>query len=290
MKKILVPCDFSQQAKDAFVLAMNWAAKAECEVVLLHSVTLPMVYDATYTGVYFDPQYIEVMQGFVASKFKEFKAIAGIPHVPVALEIVYDDVAHAVVEAIARYSVDLVIMGTSGSSGLSEVFIGSNTEKVVRRSSVPVLSVPKAATLDNIRDMVLATTLELNQQGFMSRVKALQAFLGAKLHVLLVNTSANFRSRTEGEKALSAYARHYQLDNYELHFENYYEEENGIMDFSRSINAGLVVMGTHARKGLSHLFMGSVTEDVVNHISVPVWSYRLDVKARPAVELALEKA
>ena len=288
MKKILVPSDFSQQARDAYVLAVNWAAKINCEVVLLHSVTLPTVYDTAYAGVYFDPHYTEVIQGFVVSKFKELKAIAVDLHVPVTLEVMYGDIVHAVTEAITRYDVDLVIMGTSGSSGLSEVFIGSNTEKVVRRSSVPVLSVPRATKLDDIKDIVLATTLEQNQQEFMNRVKSLQELFGAKLHVLLVNTSANFRSRVEGEKALATYARHYQLVNYELHFESYYEEENGIMDFSRRINAGLVVMGTHARKGLSHLFMGSITEDVVNHIAVPVWSYRLDVREPSAV--ALDKA
>ena len=47
----------------------------------------------------------------------------------------------------------------------------------------------------------------------------------------------------------------------------------------------LIVMGTHGRKGLSHLLLGSVAEDVMRHARCPV----LTVRDRPADEPPLEE-
>jgi nucleotide-binding universal stress UspA family protein len=51
--------------------------------------------------------------------------------------------------------------------------------------------------------------------------------------------------------------------------------ETGIINFTHWINASMIAMGTHARKGLSHFFKGSVTEDVVNHVDCPIWTYAI---------------
>jgi nucleotide-binding universal stress UspA family protein len=52
--------------------------------------------------------------------------------------------------------------------------------------------------------------------------------------------------------------------------QNVFDEENAILDFARTQNADLIVMATHQRKGLAHLFLGSITEDTVNHSDIPV--------------------
>ncbi|EHK02150.1 UspA domain protein [Candidatus Haloredivivus sp. G17] len=41
-------------------------------------------------------------------------------------------------------SVDLIIMGTHGRTGLDRVLVGSNTEKIVRTSEVPVMTVGRS--------------------------------------------------------------------------------------------------------------------------------------------------
>ena len=77
-----------------------------------------------------------------------------------------------------------------------------------------------------------------------------------------------------GKEALEEFAAHYKLSNYNVHFRNYRNEEEGITDFSNEVD--LIAMATHARKGLAHLFNGSITENVVNHIECPVWTYCLN--------------
>ena len=51
--------------------------------------------------------------------------------------------------------------------------------------------------------------------------------------------------------------------------------EEGILDFSRGIDADMIAMATHGRKGFFHVVNGSLTEDIVNHTTFPVLSVKL---------------
>ena len=47
-----------------------------------------------------------------------------------------------------------------------------------------------------------------------------------------------------------------------------------ILEVAKEVQADVIVMGTHGRRGVSHLFIGSVAEHVVRHASMPVWTVR----------------
>jgi len=49
-----------------------------------------------------------------------------------------------------------------------------------------------------------------------------------------------------------------------------------ILTVAQEIEADVVAMGTHGRRGVSHLFIGSVAEHVVRHSPVPVWTVRAE--------------
>lgn len=51
--------------------------------------------------------------------------------------------------------------------------------------------------------------------------------------------------------------------------------EQGIFNFSHTVGADLIAVSTHARKGISHLFSGSISEDVANHSSIPILTVQM---------------
>jgi nucleotide-binding universal stress UspA family protein len=104
-------------------------------------------------------------------------------------------------------------------------------------------------------------------------LKALQKFFDATLHILHINTPVHFKRDAEAHEAMVEFAKHYKLANYKLHFRSYENEGNGIIDFAYTEKMDLIAMATHARKGLAHVFNSSMTESVVNHIQVPIWTY-----------------
>lgn len=99
----------------------------------------------------------------------------------------------------------------------------------------------------------------------------LQEFFGAKLHILFLNTPFNFIRDNE----LKDYASRHNFTNFTLNLRQDRYEPDGIISFVQEIKADMLAMATHGRKGLSHFITGSITEDVVNHIECPVWTYAL---------------
>ena len=166
-------------------------------------------------------------------------------------------------------------MGSNGTAGLHELFIGSNAEKIVRRSTVPVFVI-KDYRKPVIKKIVFPHTMGIeDQEGLMSKVKALQHFFKAHLHVVWINTPLNFSPDRLTETKMEAFAKRFLLKDFTLHTFNSLDEETGILEFNNKIKGDLIAMGTHGRKGISHLFNGSIAEDIANHTHGLVWTYSL---------------
>ena len=145
----------------------------------------------------------------------------------------------------------------------------------MRFSKVPVFAIRKSFELNKIKNIVFPTGLQLNQVDFVTRVKELQSFFSATLHILLVNTPYNFKRSKDDKELLEEYAKHYKLRDYTLNVYDDYYAEDGIINFAHTVKADMIAMSTHGRKGLAHMFIGSVAEDVVNHVDCPIWTYSL---------------
>jgi len=274
MKKILVPCDFSESAQQAYEFAMNLAALAHAEVFVLKVIDLPFMYETSFgaTPEFVNPGTFIYLEEDAASQFEKMKS----KH-PRKEKVSFSILRGSVTFMIQRFAednkIDLIVMGTRGANGLKEYWIGSNTEKVVRYSPVPVLAIRKSFDSSKIKNIVLPTTLHLDQNDLISRVKELQFFFSAKLHLLLVNTPNNMLRTKEEMDLMEEFARHYNITNYTVNTRNDFSEQDGIINFTHEIKADMIAMGTHGRRGLTHMFMGSVTEDVVNHVDCPIWTY-----------------
>jgi nucleotide-binding universal stress UspA family protein len=279
MKKILVPCDFSSTAFHAFELAMEVATISKGEVLVMHSIEFVPAYETAFVAqpYVFNDQAIEDLAKDAQKNFEELLRLhAQETSVPVSFFTDHGAATDTIRQFIPDNEIDLVIMGTHGASGLKEFFIGSTTEKIVRYSNVPVLAIKSPTKLSSIRNIVFPTIPEPNLENFITKVKELQNSLNAHLHILYVNTPAKFMNEQDIRADLEDYAKHYQLSNYTLNFVNGRNEQSSIIDFTHEIKADMIAMGTHGRKGLAHLFAPSVTENVVNHVDCPVWTYALN--------------
>jgi nucleotide-binding universal stress UspA family protein len=279
MKNLLVPCDFSPESREAYQFALQLAAKTSGTVSVLKAIDLPVMYESALgaTPYYFDPTLIKELKEDAALQFDKLKK-----QFPSSVTSTFfsqeGPVTPIIRQFIADHNMDVVVMGTRGASGLEEYLIGSNTEKIVRFSPVPVFAIRKAPAIDSIKNIVLPTTLEKNQEALFSEIKQLQAFFGAKLHLLLVNTPYNLERTADEKERLETFAKQSGLENYTINLRNDFREPNGIVRFATEINADLIAMGTHGRRGLNHLFTGSIAEDVVNHIDCPIWTFSTRTK------------
>lgn len=276
MKNILVPCDFSKPAIHAFRFALDVAAQAKGKIYLLHVIELQVIQDPLLSPVAtFEQDYLTEWKTKITDELNSL-VVKYKSDVKVITQVEFGSTTQTIRDFADKNSVDIIIMGSHGANGIQEFFIGSNAQKVVRHSTVPVI-VLKHYFKGIIKDIVFPNTLETeDQEDLMLKVKALQAFFKAKLHVLFINTPSNFTSDAVTHIRLKQFARHFMLKDYTLNIYNEQFEEDGILNFSSNIKGSVIAMGTTARKGIPHMIKGSVTENVVNHSDSIVWTYALN--------------
>jgi len=276
MKKILVPCDFSESAREALTFAMQVATRSRGEVQVLHVINVPVTYDGLFVGKPYSAvqdQFFKVLEQEAIKNYDQLCSTISSESIPISFIVLQGPVAPVIREYISSGNFDLVVMGARGTTGLKEYFVGSTTEKVVRTSPVPVIAINKSVPLSSVSSIVFPSSLELNQTDLVDKVKQLQEFLNAKIHILYINTPAAFKTDVEIKELLKDFAIHYNLKNYELHVGNDINEPDGILRFASEIKANLIAIGTHKRRGIAHWLTGSIAEDVVNHLHCAVWTF-----------------
>jgi nucleotide-binding universal stress UspA family protein len=276
MKKILVPCDFSKPAVNAYRFALDLAAQSKGIIYLLNVIELPILHDKVIMPVFnFEEQLLKELRENAEARFSKITEKYKVEGVKIVTKTQFGAVSRIIQDYITMESIDVVVMGSHGADGVREFFLGSNAEKMVRHSPVPVFII-KDYYKRPIKTIVFPNSLETVSQGdLIWKVKALQNFFKAHLHLVWINTPLNFSADPVTIERLEAYAKRFALKDYTISVFNHTDEEAGILDFSNRVKADLIAMGTHARKGISHLVNGSLAEDVVNHYKGMVWTYSI---------------
>lgn len=274
MKKILVPTDFSEQAENALKVAVQLAKKYDSEIYVLHMLELPM----QEMDVMNTPTAIPEAMFFVKLAQQRFEALLNRPYLEGIK--VHDVVKNypsfsSVIDTCHELGVDLIVMGSHGTSGFMEMFVGSNAEKVVRTSDLPVLVIKDNHAEFSIDRFVFASDFKIdNKETYRQATEFAKAF-GAKMYLLMVNTANNFVSTTEATKRIHEFIKDYDFKNYSVHIYNDESVETGVLNFAHEIDADLIGISTHGRQGIAHFFNGSIGEDVVNHSKRPVITFKI---------------
>jgi len=275
MKRILVPIDFSAQSVNAFRFALDIAGRSNGTITLLHVTTLPALHDsALLPAAGFKKALIRELSEVAESKFKRIINKYNTENIRIHTNVITGRVHTGIIQFIQKENFDLVVMGTKGSSGLKEWMVGSNTEKMVRTSPVPVIAIKTYTPGMSIKRIIFPNSLDTeNQEDLIMKIKGLQNFFQAKLYVIWVNTPALSKPDHEIRRQLQRFADRFMLKDYTINVFNYTNEESGILEFTTQTKGDMIAMGTHGLTGLAHLLAGSVAEDVVNHVLFPVWTY-----------------
>jgi nucleotide-binding universal stress UspA family protein len=149
IKRILCPVDFFPGSLNAFDYALKLAADHGAEVHALHVISpaIPAAYD-----------YPIEMSSIITALQKESKRHMALLErkaekagVPIRPAVRLGDIDTEILAAIQKAKPDLVIMGTHGRRGLERWFMGSVTERMMRRCPTPLLTIPPAATKGRAR-------------------------------------------------------------------------------------------------------------------------------------------
>ncbi|UMB52515.1 universal stress protein [Lutibacter sp. A64] len=277
MKSILVPVDFSIQAQYAAQVAASIAKQTNSKIFLLHMLELPSgVIDPTSFGMTNNAPTALLFLKRAHEKFEEFKKLPFLEGLEVEDSVNFHKAYEGILEESQKQKVDLIVMGSQGASGLEEILIGSNTEKVVRNSEIPVLVVKNDIKDFKIENIVFASNFNIENRSAFQRILDFTLLFNAQLHLLKINTINNFETTKDSSEAIRNFIDGFDLgDDFTLNIYNDVSVESGVLNFSKLIDADVIVLNTHGRKGLAYLFNGSIGEDLTNHANLPVVTFKL---------------
>lgn len=196
----------------------------------------------------------------------------------------------AIIEAVRRKGVDLVVTGTRGVSAFKRIFVGSTATRLARLSPVPVW-VARHGTADRSHSVLAAVEFSPLSSRVVSVAACLASALNAELHLLHVydpdelgGLSAIADDRLGGQGLYQRLVRQAAIRKFEellaptaTGMTATYHVGQGapyqVIDATaQQINAGLVVVGSVGRRGISALLIGNTAEKVLHTLehSLPV--------------------
>ena len=273
MKKIIVPVDFSEQSKFAIKVAATLAKKHDAEILALHMLELNQAMITSSEG--FHPEQTVFLLKLAEKRFTEFldrPCLEGIKVTPI---IKHFKVFSEVNEVAAQNGAELIIMGSHGTDGLKEIFVGSNAEKVVRNAEIPVLVVKEELIDFKVERFVFACDFQEESLPAFQKAKQFAELLSAELELVYINIPGDdFLSHKDAYERINQFLSQANVGR-QVEIYNDYSVEKGILNYSETISADIIGIPTHGRKGLSHFFMGSIGEDVSNHSKIPVVTFKI---------------
>jgi nucleotide-binding universal stress UspA family protein len=274
MKRILVPTDFSAHAANALKVAAQIAKKTKSEIFLIHMLEIPTQINDAITGAASIPEVMLFIKktNETLQKTKEQDFMNGIK---VTESVKFERAFEGILSFSKNNKIDLIVMGSQGVSGIAEVLIGSNTEKIVRLSNVPVLVIKKNTTEFTPANFVFASDFSKEIKKPFKKMVEFASIFDAKINLVMICTPNSFKTTAISEEIINDFMSSFNIKNYSTHIYNDVNIEKGIRNFSNSIDADLIGLCTHGRTGLAHFFSGSISEDLVNHSVKPVITFKI---------------
>ena len=280
MQKFLIPTDFSREAENALQTAIPIAKAFNSTMVILHileiaskNVDISGDFDVVEAST-------ELQMGLKVAQENLARSITlhNLKDCGVKFETIIriGSVSNQIESYIKSENIDFVVMGTKSAWGLSDILLGTTTDKLLRRVDCPVLSVNKVIPTESFKKIVFPTTTFNKEKNLVAVIKTFQRLFDSKIYLVRINTPLHFKPDNVSRHMLEEFARKHDLKNYEVFVFSHTEEEDGIRDFADIKNAGLIAVATSAHTGLRKLFSGSVTKELVSHSTRPVLTMKVD--------------
>jgi nucleotide-binding universal stress UspA family protein len=266
--RILVPTDFSAVANNALQYAMNLAAKTNAEIHLVHVKNFPIM----------DPSFpvdtmatmIEEMDKVSAKGMEEIRVTF---LEPAKVKYVLFETSGFVNDEVEAYchehGIDLIVMGTTGASGLQELLVGSNAATTVARSEIPVMVIPPSATFTEIKQILYASDYTEPEFPALSRLIYFAELYDAAISVIHVKTDYD-RFFDSANNFFVKNKAHIKRENIQLIQTDKTDISEGINHHINHHPVDMLVLAKHNRSFFDRLFHRSLSKQMAYHTKIPL--------------------
>lgn len=278
MKKILVPTDFSECAGYALNQAKYMAGLWNAELHIFHVTALDTAWqeDAEVNKVIYESNLAVVQE--VERQLSVLRESLTKEGHTVITGFDHDNLIDRLETYTEQHSIDLIVMGTHGISGVREWIIGSNTQKLLRKVNCPVLAIKHDLVYREFKRIAFVSNYHEENEVAFKELLRIAGLFDSELILLNMDEPGTF-----GDPVLvmRKAMREYQEIAEEAGFKCSLKRIAGPnieSELQKQINEediDLIVVPTHGRSGFSRIFSSSIAEAIVNHLDKPVMTIKI---------------
>ena len=280
IKNILVPVDFTATSEVATSKAVELAVALNAEVFLIH-----VLENAAYIGAPFkivqegqkalDPVLKEV-EGLLKQKLEALQlAINKQYGVKVQTNIAAGRVDSEIIEYSKKENINLIVMGTHGVSGYREFFLGSNAQRVITLSEIPVLTM-QASVNKGFKKILIPIDNSLHSREKVNIAMKMASLFGSEIHILGLPESMLQKEVNKFKIKLESVEEMLHVHNLPYSSSIEYGENLAevALKYAAKHNFDLIVINTGHESRTTGIFMGALAQQIVNHSKTAVLSVR----------------
>ena len=272
VKKISIPIDFSGTSLLALEHAAAFCQKFGSRLHLLH------VYKGREVDILPDVTAPRVSQDDLKERItnelqRHAQKFANEFGIETEIEIREGSVGKEITFAAREANSDMIIMGTHGTSGIEEFFIGSNSYRVVTASELPVLTVQNHAKNVNYKKIFLGIDSTAHTRDKVSHAATIAKAFDSVVHIVSLITEEHEEEVKIFNLKVKQIMEYFDNLGVKYEHEDLYGDDIAemVMEKAKDVNADLITIMTE-QEASTGLFVGSHAQRIVNHSKIPVIS------------------
>jgi nucleotide-binding universal stress UspA family protein len=280
MKTILVPTDFSKTAETAFDFAISLAKKLNSKLVLMNAYQVSAPIAEVPFGVLNDER-----RSLKEESEKVLKALK--MKMDYAGNLAYEclsvegDTSDSILTVAKEKKVDMIVMGTTGQTGLASVLFGSVSLRVMEKATCPVMAIPPGFSITNtIHNITYATNYHNSDLAAIVKATEIAAAMHAQLNIIHISNAV---IGADEEKSLmrqfmEKVKKHTDYNDLSFQIIHGYNIEVRLEEYIEDGSTDMLLMATHYRDFLDKLFGRSMTKNIARSAIVPVVAFHFNAK------------
>lgn len=276
MKSILHLTDFSETAREAYRYALAIAKAHQAALHVVH------IYDRPYASIAYqgglsavvDVEMDKRIRHELAQHLAAYAKSEDIQGIEVHAHLLGDYTVWRVGDYLDKFpGTGLVVMGTRGATSLWHGgLFGTNTARLIRHSPIPVLAIHPKNTYKPYTKVLLAVEVfeEKSLPVIQKALDFLRPWTDVRIILAVINTPYVFYDTPTIQGFVERLRSQISYPAWELKVYNDISVEEGLRQAMETEKADLIIMGTHARKGLAQFLFGSITENIAQHLAYPL--------------------
>lgn len=273
IKRILIPVDFSETSKAAILQGAEIAKLLNAQIYLLHVISnreQNSSMNGQNANIHLNGQHLNAEM----DKFqKEITLKYG---VSIEVFILEGNIVDKIVEFTKQKSIDQIIMGTHGASGYREMFIGSNAQRVVTLSEVPVITMLNRLNETEFKNILIPIDNGIHSREKVNIAVEIAKLYNAKIHLLGLVDSDQTIDENKMRIKLESVEKHVKHENlsYTTSIEHGHSIAKTAVNYSIANKCDLIAINTGHESKITGIFLGPFAQQIVNHSNIPVLSVK----------------